>query len=458
MTTLQYGDNLEMDLQSYGHDCGCIDRAILAGESISDTHDLIRSGSVPLDESSYKLVQASIESFMRLGGIGGNDRVLPTLESFRGGVPSLEGLASGIKNVFMSIINAIRKAFSWMVGMIKRLFGRGKDRDEKIEELKDKVEEIEEIAKADPQGSTTRGSDGWLKTVELKNTDVLKRLVTSQGFLDKNHVAKISTELNGVIETQLKQNNSLLSAFNSSSQGNVEQVKEMVKPPFPETRDSRILSQLPDKELKAYASHEFGGGVYVVVTDKPLPKIGKDALRAADSIGTTKITVGPVSTEKYKQLTGDLANGDKLLEIVDLLNKMLKFSTERLETLQKGKERFLQQFESKINKKDVKWWSSKEDKEERDWMQFQIKLFRKTMDEPSLTYYGQCDGLVSGFINLTTYILHYNHSNGNKVEMDKNEPVKTRPSKLERARTDFHNKKDQARNDRLQREKAAQSE
>lgn len=445
MNALTYHDNLETDLMCYQHDCACVDRAIQTLESMSNTQELLEA-SPEMGESSLRLIQQSVESFLRLGNIGDVGRVMPSVESFTADNVSLEGLAEGVKNVFMSIVNAIKKAFQWMWGMIKRLFGRNKDRSEKIETLEDKAASIEETAKNDPEAASKRTAAGWLKEVNLKNTDTIKKLVWAGGLLTAGDMSALANQLLSVVAEQGKHVNALTVNLNRNEDGSdikPADIEKLTKPPLPETKDAKILKAVgADNDTRVFASYPFGDCTYVVVVDKKPGADMKEALRIADSVGTRKVKVGEINYDQFLTLKDKYVDGNELIKMCKLLDQILQESTAKLKAIQTGKEVFLKKFEALVKTKDAAWWSSREAKAERDWFQFQLKLFRKTMDEPAFTFYGMCDTTISAMINLTTYVLHFNEVNGNKMDLDEDGAKKER---LAAARKNFNENKHLAR-------------
>lgn len=439
-TAFRYHDNLEMDLLSYDHDNEKVDTAIQTLESLTYSEELLTDGDPGLDDTAYKLVQHSVEAFLRLGKIGQVSDVAPSLERFKPRYDvtqaTLEGLGEGIKNVFMSIINAIKSAFSWIWGLIKKLFGRGKDREEKIESMKHEAEEIKQKAQANENtpaqekgtdhtdSGIPRTPDGWFTKVELSRPEIMRKLVNSNGFMSRPVLDKITTEMVRTFEFQGNHNRKAFQVANDYKPEN-----EDFHVPFGETHDSKIISQLGKRiDGKVYASLEFGEGEHIVVV-VPNLRLGKDddekafvknSLKWADGLTIRKVKVGgEARMDGFRELEGDMCNGDKLIDIVQFLNKMMMQYTDKLKSFQDGKERFIKTLEANIKKEGTSFWSSADKKLLRDEMMYQLKYFRKTMDEPALSYFGLCDGIVGAYINLATYVLHFNRTNGNKIDLKK---------------------------------------
>lgn len=431
----QYDDNLEMDLQCYCQDQEKVDTAVQSLESIIQTQDFLTDGNKALDETTYKVIEHSIESFLKIGRIGVAEPLVPSNESFKGNYDisyaTMEGIGAGIKNVFMSIINAIKKAIEWVGGLIKRLFGRGKDHDEKIAKLEhDAAEAKEAVKNLKPEeikaAPSQRDSEGWFKTVKIHNPKILRNIVTSKGVMQLNDLNMIATELAGVFHKQgknMQQAMQVKNGYNANDQH--------YDPPFPASTDATLLKKVSrNSGDKLYLSHEFGNGVFVYVL---VPQLDSKKLdNEHDAIKETNrwvdnLTVGQLrsdkinSFEKYTELEGDLANPDKLLDNIKLLSKMLHAKTDELKNFQHAKETFIRDFEAQIKKEGVTIFSSTEKKDRRDQMVYQLKYFKKVMDQPALTYYGLCEGVLTSFENLAAMIIAYNTRNGNHVELKHDE-------------------------------------
>lgn len=434
MSANSYADDLELDLQAYAHDNEKVETAIQTLESLTTTQDLMMDGNKALDETAYKLVQHSVESFLRMGRIGyASNKVIPDLQSYTAphdlSLVALEGFGEGVKNVFMSIINAIKKAFSWVWGLIKRIFTRNKDREEKTADLKQKVEEIKEHAKSlsDEDKKTApypRDSSGFFVKVDLSKPEILKPIATHDGIMNGSYLAKIGSELMKVFSMQAEVNKTAKESIIGDKQSS-----SPMPIPFPETHDGKILAATRGKNgnLKVYASEEFGDSTYVTIQMAPPPQYGdKDAdvmkanLKWVDQLRISKTKVeGIINLAKYAVLEGEFANGDRLVENIQFLNMQIEKVSEKIKQYQVDKEAFVKAVEAKIKANGANIFSSKDKKTDRDFMLYDLKFFQKTMDQPALMYFGLVDQIVNGFINLSTYVLHFNRTNGNHVELKK---------------------------------------
>jgi hypothetical protein len=437
---LRYNDDLELDLQSYQNDSQQVDTAIQGMESIMQTQDILTDENSNLDATSLKLAEQSVECFLKLARIGKPSKsIVPSNESFGRNYDishaTLESIGEGIKNVFLSIINAIKKAFEWMWGLIKRLFGRGKDHEEtaakltaEAEEVKEKVKEMtEEEKKAAP---FPRDADGWFTKVTLDRPGVLKKLVTSKGLMNQEQLNQYMGELARVFQLQPKNVARAMQVMNGAKPDS-----QHYEVPFHAAQNDELKKQVArDKDAKVFASMEFGGGeyIYIVVPPVRMPTSSsdeRDYLRAsiawADglTIGTAAVGRTP-DLDKFRVLEGDFANGDKLLEMMKSLNKFLMTKTDELKTFQSAKERFLKEFEALIKKKGVGLFSSKEKKAERDEMTYYLKYFKKVMDQPAVFYYGHVEGVITAIENLAAYVMAFNRRNGNHVELKAEEEPK----------------------------------
>uniref|UniRef100_A0AAU7PEY1 PhiKZ-like internal head family protein n=1 Tax=Burkholderia phage vB_BgluM-SURPRISE13 TaxID=3159457 RepID=A0AAU7PEY1_9VIRU len=433
MSANRYADDLELDLQAYAHDNEKVETAILSLESLTETQDLMADGDKGLDETAYKLVQHSVESFLRMGRIGyASNKVMPDLQAYAPhdlSQVALEGFGEGVKNVFMSIINAIKKAFQWVWGLIKRIFGRNKDREEKTAELKQKAEEVKEKVESltDEEKKTApyqRGADGFFVKVDLSKPEILKPICTHEGIMNGTYLAKIGSELIKVFSAQAEMNKSAKESIIGDSQSS-----KPMPIAFPETHDGKILAATRGKNgnMKVYASEEFGDNTFVTIQMPEPPKYGdkeddvmKANLKWVDELRIAKTKVeGVVNYAKFAVLDGDFANPDKLIENIQFLNMQIEKVTEKIEQYQRDKEAFVKAVEAKIKQHGANLFSSKDKKAERDFMMYDLKFFQKTMDQPGLMYFGLVDQVVNGFINLSTYVLHFNSTNGNHVELKK---------------------------------------
>jgi hypothetical protein len=435
MSALTYNDSLDLDLQAYAHDNEKVETAIQSLESLTETSDLMVGGDKGLDETAYKLVQHSVESFLRLGRIGGaQSKVMPDLQSFKGhdiSHAALEGFGEGVKNVFMSIINAIKKAFSWVWGLIKRIFTRNKDHEEKVADLQHQAEEVKEKAKSRSEddkkaGPYPIGSHGYFVKCDLNKPENLKYIVTNNGIMDGPYLARIGSEMQKVFQVQEEINKK---AKESIIGGKAESSPMPIA--FHETRDNKILEAARGKEadVKVYASEEFGDNTWITIQMAAPPNYGKGTnprditkanLRWLDRlrIQTTKIE-GAINFNKYAVLEGDFANVDKLIENIVFLNKLSKKVADDMKRYQSDKEAFIAAVEAKIKKHGANLFSNNEMKAERDIMTYDLKFFQKTMDQPALMYYGLVDKIMNSFGNLATYVLAFNNRNGNHIEVKK---------------------------------------
>lgn len=425
-----YDGDLQIDLMSYRQDCAILDTSMLSLESMCRLQDSLESVE-NMPEVMLDMVKVSVESFLSMGRIGATKKVMPSLESFsREHIDpeyiSNEAIGEGIKNIFTSIIKAIRSAFSWMGGMIKRIFKRNKSRDEKIEKLEEKAEQVKEEIKqmsSEEKASapSPRDSDGWMKKVELTNPSVLKNIVTSRGLMDKTHLDRLTTEMIRVFKFQEEQNRKAMQVMNSYTPEN-----NGMNPPFPKATDSDILKALGNVgDAQVFASEEYGNGVHVVMVIPRVSQetenkraVAKAAVKWANELQIRRLTVRQgIDYEKYKVLENDLANPDKLIETAKFMSKMLNNFADKLESFQQGKERFMKNFEERLRKEGTSLFSSSEKKTLRDELLYWLNYFKKTMDEPAMSVYGMCDGIVGSYVNIAAYVMHYNHTNGNKVEL-----------------------------------------
>lgn len=436
MSAFSYNDSLALDLQAYAHDNEKVETAVQSLESMVLTQDLMADGDKGLDETAYKLVQHSVESFLRLGRIGGaSNKVMPDMQSFKSHEISNEALkefGEGVKNVFMSIINAIKKAFSWIWGLIKRIFTRNKDHEEKASELATKADEVKEAnaKKSDDEKKASPypiGSHGFYVKCDLsKPGEILKHIATNHGIMDGPYLAKIGSELMKVFAVQAEMNKSAKESIIGDSN-----TSKPMPMSFQETKDGRILAATRGKngEVKVYASEEFGDNTYITIQMPDPPKydakggegdVMKQNLRWVDGLKIMKTKVeGAINLNKYAVLEGDFANPEKLIENINFLNKQLLATAEKMKQYQNDKEAFVKAMEVKIKKVGAGLFSSKEKKADRDFMMYDLKFFQKTMDQPALMYYGMVDSVVNGFINLCTYVVHFNHTNGNHAQLKK---------------------------------------
>jgi hypothetical protein len=436
---IRYQDDLELDLQSYQNDCDKVDTAILGVESIIQTQDILTDEGANLDATSLRLAEQSVECFLKMARIGmPSNKIIPSNESMAGkyeiSQATLEGIGEGIKNVFMSIINAIKKAFEWMWGLIKRLFGRGKDHEEKVEQLKTESQEVKQKVKEMSEEEKKnapfpRDADGWITKVTLDRPGVLKKIVTSKGLMTKEQLHAYMTEMGSVFTAQTKNIAAATAVQSGKPPENVN--FEMA---FHSSANPELTKQVTrSKDAKVYSSLEFGAGEYLYIV-MPASKLqsgqstrdeAKSQLRWVDELVLGKASITRVPDfEKFRVLEGEYANADKIIDMIDDFSKFLRQKTDELKTMQSAKERFLREFEAKIKKLGVNLFSSAEHKTERDSMMFYLKFFRKVMDQPAVMYYGECDAIITSFEHLAMYVLAYNRRNGNQVRLKADEANK----------------------------------
>lgn len=402
-------DDLEIDLQAYSNDNQKVDTVIRSFESVVGTKDFVDQNRDHITAPMYELIQQSVESFLNVASFGmATKRMLPSNESFGRhvdlGEVTVESLGEGIKNVYMSIINAVKAAFKWMGGLLKRLFGRNKDHSEKIDKLAAEVATVKEAA----------AKNGWMTPVTLKNPEAFRKICTERGIMTNVEINKITEELKQVFA---KQSANLQKA---TSAGHDSEIKFYWEPPFPACQDSALIKKITrDGSEKVYTSHEFGGGqfIYVVVPGENQEPGSNDRDKAKSQLKRAdQLRVGKIASDKQidlssrNTLTGDQADPDKIIELVIGLNKALVSHVSDLQHFQSTKERFLSDFEKEIKKEGVNLFSSAEKKTKRDQMMFRLKMFKKTMDEPAMTYYGVCDALVVTFAHLATTVLEMNRN------------------------------------------------
>ena len=408
-------DDLEIDLQAYSNDNQKVDTMVRSLESLVGTKDFVDQNRDQITAPMYELIEQSVESFINVASFGMTTRrVMPSNESFGQdtnlGEVTCESLGEGIKNVYLSIINAVKAAFKWMGGLLKRLFGRNKDRSEKLEKLATEATEVKE-------GSTTHS---WASPITLKNPESIRKICTERGIMTNVEIDKIAEELKQVFS---KQSDNLKKA---TAAANDLEVKFEWVPPFASCHDSTLMKQITrDSSEKVYVSHEFGGGQYIYVV---VPAEGQDAspnerdkakaqLKRVDQMRVGKIVSDrQIDLSSRNTLSGDQADADKIIELVISLNKMLVGHVTDLQHFQSTKERFISDFEKEIKKEGVNLFSSVEKKTKRDQMLYRLKLFKKTMDEPAMTYYGACDGLVATFAHLATTVLEMNRHPGKQTQ------------------------------------------
>lgn len=431
-TQLHYADDLEADLQNYANDNNTMDVAIRSLESMTQTQDLAHLNESSLNATTLGIIQQSVEAFYTIANIGRPVKfICPSNENYSTSdltEATLESIGEGIKNVFLSIINAIKSAFKWMTGMIKRIFGRNKDHEEKIEALEQEAEEVKKEAeevKDKTEAPFPRDSDGWFTKVVLKNPESIRKICTSRGILTQQDLNKITGELARVFSQQSKNMQLAMQIKNGATPSS-----QKYEPPFDQSHNVDLIKQVgADSDAKVYASHEFGNNEYVYIVEPPLRIKGDDnindfaksSMKWADGLRIGKVSIrGEIDFHKFATLEGDLANGDKVIGTIQFLNKLVTKYAEELKQFMSAKERFLNEFESMVRKEGITLFSSMEKKAKRNEMMYHLKMFKKTMDEPAMTYYGMCDGLIVGFSNLAMRILAFNRSNGNQIAISAN--------------------------------------
>jgi hypothetical protein len=196
-----------------------------------------------------------------------------------------------------------------------------------------------------------------------------------------------------------------------------------------ETKDGKILAATRGKNgnVKVYASEEFGDNTFITIQMPEPPKYGsadkdvmKQNLRWVDGLVIKKTKLeGVINLNKYAVLEGNFADPEKLLENINFLNKQLKATADKMEQYQRDKAAFIAAMEAKIKKVGASLFSKNEKKDQRNFLMYDLKFFQKTMDQPGLMYYGLVDGIVNAFMNLCTYVVHFNHTNGNHAQLKK---------------------------------------
>lgn len=427
--SFRYHATLELDLQSYRADNNTLDVAMRSLESMAQTQDMAAANESSLDATSLGLIQQSVESFYAIANIGRKkDLFQPSNEAYSTTdltQVTLEGIGEGIKNVFLSIINAIKSAFQWMWGLIKRIFGRNKDHEEKIEALEHQAEEVKkegQEAETKKDSPFPRDNDGWMTKVVLKRPEIIRKICTPRGIMTKMDLDKIAGELARVFSHQSKNMQLAMQIKNEAKPSS-----EAYEPPFELCHNAALIKQVStDRDAKVYASHEFGNNEYAYVVVPSLRIKGNDnendfaksSMKWADHLKIGKATIrDDIDFQKFSTLEGDAANGDKVIDTVKFLNKLLVSKVDELKQFMSAKERFLNEFEAMVKKEGITLFSSVEKKAKRNEMMYHLKMFKKIMDEPALTYYGMCDGLIVGFSNLALHILAFNRSNGNQVAL-----------------------------------------
>ena len=412
---------LERDLQCYTQDCECVDQAVQSLEAIVTTQDIMTSGEPGLNDTAYRLIQHSVESFLLLGRIGTPvGTIVPSMESFNGkydlGEATLEGIGAGIKNVFQSILDAIKKAIAWMGGLIKRLFGRGKEHDEKIAKIKHDVQDVKEktnnLSERELKSAPTRGPDGFFTEVPMGNAAMLRRLVTSKGLMDQETINEYIKELNYVFEQQPK---NLQYAENILKNGTSSGVH--YDAPFDRAHDQAIVKQVSKVPTdKVFTSREFGAGefIYVCWPDQKGP---------TDMSWLPRFSIGKVTAaripeyKQFKTLTGDFTNPDKLIEILVHFNKEVQAKQVLLDHLQATKTRVIKELEARIRKEGVMLFTAPEKKQERNQLTMFMKYFNKVMDQPAVMYWAECDRIINALEHLAMHVLAFNRRNGNMVQL-----------------------------------------
>jgi hypothetical protein len=411
---------------------------VIGLESLIQTQDILTDESVPKDSMAFLMAHQSAECFLKMARVGMPlPKVVPSSEAYGSydiSQATLESIGEGIKNVFMSIIHAIKKAFEWMWGLIKRLFGRGKDHEEKAAhlkaeavEVKEKVKEMSEEEKKN--APFPRDADGWITKVTLDRPSMLKKIVTSKGFMSKEQLHTYMGELASVFNAQAKNVNNAMLFQNGKAPDRLS-----MEVAFHPTNSNELKKKVTrNGDSKVYASMEFGGGEYLYVV-MPSDKImanqngqekAKNQLKWVDELATGKVSVGqPPDYDKFRVIEGEYTNADKIIDTIENMGKFLRQKTDELKTMQGAKERFLNEFEAKIKKLGVNLFSSAEMKTQRDEMTFGLKFFKKVMDQPAVMYYGECDAIVTTFEHLAMYVLAYNRRNGNQVHLKAEEARK----------------------------------
>lgn len=427
-TKFRYSDSLELDLQGYRADNSSVDVAMRSLESMTQTQDMANDNADSLDATSLGLIQQSVESFYAIANVGRTKQLFqPSNEAYSTSdltQVTLEGIGEGIKNVYLSIINAIKSAFQWMWGLIKRIFGRNKDHEEKIEALEHQAEEVKkegQEAETKKDSPYPRTNDGWMTKVVLKRPEIIRKICTPRGIMTKMELDKITGELARVFSHQSKNMQIAMQIKNEAKPAS-----DAYEPPFDLCGKAEYLKQVgADRDSKVYVSHEFGNNEFVYIA-APLLRgdngnandVAKKNMKWADQLRIGKSSLpNAIDFQKFGTLEGDLANGDKLIETVKFLNKILVSKVDELKQFMSAKERFLNDFEAMVKKEGVTLFSSVEKKAKRNEMMYHLKLFKKTMDEPAMTYYGMCDGLIVGFSTLALHVLAFNRSNGNQVAL-----------------------------------------
>jgi hypothetical protein len=179
------GSAVTQDLSAFDEDMGQVDRAMGVVDELEGKQELIESME-SYNQDTSRMVQASVDALLRVANIGHRTTARPDLQSytFTSKEADLQSIGETASKVWDSIISAIKKAIEWVVGLFKRIFGIGKNTDDKIEKIEEIVKE-QETKKKDPKKAakapgTPSGNKNAAKTFQYKWTAAMDMLFESK--------------------------------------------------------------------------------------------------------------------------------------------------------------------------------------------------------------------------------------------------------------------------------------
>lgn len=145
-----------------------IDAAAVAADGLETIAEQVAEANAGegLDETSAAVIEASVESLLKIARVGVRYKQLgiPSVESFGNranrhalGRATLEALDMSAKKIYQSIIDAIKKSIEWVRNFFNKIFGAAERLERRAKALKDSTTSLT----GQPEESTIENDSLW---------------------------------------------------------------------------------------------------------------------------------------------------------------------------------------------------------------------------------------------------------------------------------------------------------
>lgn len=332
-----------------------------------------------IDENTAEIVEASIESLLKIARVGTTARKLgiPSSESFsvranriQLGKATCEALDISAKKIWQSIVDAIKKSIEWVRNFFNKIFGAA----ERLEARAKKLKEATTSLDGQPE-ETTLSNDGVYNGVRLNGAPVKASDLTA-----------LAGEAKKLFDEQKKTTDEFGKV--DLGGGGVTFIQPNLQAYGLKMADSGTAKRVTaEADVAVFVTSRFPGESVVYVA-APRAQAGADAKAASDY--AAKIKAGSVSLADKKD-EGKTLKTLSVEEIGAFASAIETFAgavseyKRNLTEINNNKSKFVAQLEKFLSKGDGKQEGDSKDESSKK-AKATATVFRKLMDEPAASF------------------------------------------------------------------------